>query len=414
MVYGIGCGLLARKKKARKVKYSWTGAAIVVLIFVLAVVSLLAYNADTRSKELERKLDLATAQIASMEKHIQNLSASVENASNVIEEQKTYISSLEYNNSKLEKSLEKANSELENKDKELKEKGQQLSALKTDINSTLDELKAYETRLNDRMNWFRENSNIDHFSDYKHFQDSLKSRCVKLEHGDCNINLACLSFVNSYKEGLEYKTDNETSGTSDALQNLESIISNKGGDCEDFSILFMAELNYLTGFCTEKNTNASFTGFVQGGSIFYVENSRTYYLKNTEKKQLPKEYENYYMACGNFPEAPNVETSSDVVGHCVVAFSPRPIASSKDVYSSLKDAILVEPQTGELVYDLRNDTEMLVPSNSTYGRYFLYLVVTDKDSYDFDGNSGEWKGFEDFLSFVKDRERELNPNAFIP
>lgn len=403
-------------KKLSREKKRWSLLVlVVVLVLLLVVVSYLAYESHSRAERLSKEFTLVKAQLTSLQERVQELSLSLKNASQEIQNQRKVIASLEKNNTDLQKQLEEKTYKLKVKEKELEKKNEQLSALQGDINRTLAELEEYEERLNERMQWFQDNSNINSFDDYYSFEKMLRSKCLQTAHGTCSINLACLSFVNTHEKGLSYKTDEETSQESDALQNLESILMNEGGDCEDFSLLFVSEINYLRGFCRSLGSDdLEFTGFVPGNGVFYVENSKAYYLANAEARSLPEEYNYYYIACGNFPEAPNVETNSDVVGHCVVAFSDEPITSSEDVYNSLRKAILVEPQTGEVLYDLRTDTEMYVPLNSTVGRkYFLYLVITNSDAYEFNEKSGDWKGFGDFLNFINEQKERLNPNAFI-
>jgi hypothetical protein len=317
--------------------------------------------------------------------------------------------------------LAQANADLAEASSTLAEKSDALSTVEGEVQNASAELDALEARLANRMAWFKQNADITPIPEYDRIRNALIVNCIQIRGSTCSIRLACLPFSNEYISKIVYRTDEELLGYADVIQNLTSIYYHKGGDCEDISLLDIAELNYLTGYCKEKTRTESpdivFEAWVSdpgsmGEYILTYNPDREYYYTERQAVLLPEEYKYYYMACGCF--APDSGISPDACGHCTLAFTTKEVKSTADVYGALKDALIVEAQSGELMYDLRYSHSMAVPADGdTPPLNYLYHLMTSEDIYDYPDVSYEvsgvnkWAGFADLLDTVRDKKAEL-------
>ena len=221
----------------------------------------------------------------------------------------------------------------------------------------------------------------------------MKNDCVNFDEDICEIKLSCLNYVNNEENEFSYQKDEK-----DHLLGLEEIYKQKGGDCEDYSTLAMAELNYLIDYCDDNKMNETlYIAFKdKDNKKHYVEFSENYYIEDAQDYEFY--LKDYYVVCGNF---------IDVGGHCLLGFSDIPI--NVDVYRSLKNAILIEPQTGEIKYDLRRDTVIKVPKKDYIEDFYIYLVYDNEDMYLFNlfGDEYKWMSYSNFATEVEDLKQNL-------
>lgn len=258
-----------------------------------------------------------------------------------------------------------------------------------EIEKTKDKLEDFERTVRESMKWFKENNDLNKTTKYEEIKKEL-GNCIVNQTGRgnrterCRIKLDCIHTTNKIN-GIKYETDEEATKKSDFLKSLDLIYSQKGGDCEDLSLLFTAEYNFLGDKCQE-------AGYVKED----IEAS-------TEDRIIDKA--GYmYTVCGSFdPE--KTQGFYQYVGHCVVALTESPIEDSEDIYETLKHATLVEPQTGEMMFQM--DTEQGITifkdDQAPDTAYHISTVITDSDLkiYYPWGEDVRWMGYQEFVKEVE-------------
>ncbi len=305
------------------------------------------------------------------------------NVSNLEQESKI----LENNFNALKKSydiLTKENLALKYLNAKIKEESVSLSAsikdTKIEIDQALEKLNDFETIVKSSINWFKENTNIENISDYVKIRDEL-SKCVKFG-ATCDIDLKCIYDVNK-RNNIRYEHDEDTTGKDDFLKDLKLIYKQNGGDCEDFSLLYRAEFNFLLNNCLQNYTR-----------------EQTYSIAVDPKTDRPFRIDEDYMyiICGTFDPK---KVIGNVAGHCLNALTKNPINSSLNIYPEISKSVMVEPQLGEFYGNLNSTGHIKIFDDGYIPNtlYYLYFVISDDDLYIFDPYSEkvEWKGYHDFL-----------------
>ena len=267
--------------------------------------------------------------------------------------------------------LQNANMALKNKSSELL---LQMQDSQADIDKTIDKLNNFEQTVKDSISWFKKNSNIVGIGEYNSTGEQLKN-CIK-RGASCKIDTSCIYQVNKFN-GIHYTDDLAATGKDDFLKDLKLIFYQKGGDCEDFSVLFNAEYNYLTDECLLNYTRKDIIPIV-------------------ENKEIAGNY--MYSVCGSFDPGKVVNNWG---GHCLNAISKNYIINASNVYDVLKDAELVEPQNGRYMGQLgvTSYTNIFDTGVNPTSGYRLDMVITPNDLYIFYayGDKITWRGYHDFL-----------------
>lgn len=358
-------------------KYTYL-SVIAILAIILLVFFISSHNTKQDLKE----------KIASLNTNLKQKDASIANLSAELDILKKKAGALSSQNSQ----LSAENAEL------LKE----FNNLLAEVEKTRNALDDFDRKIKSSLEWFNLNTNLDNLNDYSVVEKDLRTSCLKIDdEKKCWIRTSCLNYVNN-ESGFSYQYDNMTRSKEDSLQGLQEIYNNKGGDCEDFSLLAMAELNYLNSYCADKRgEETTYVAFTEAeGKKHFVEFTDQYYIKDAEDYTFY--LKNYYVACGNFPK-----NRWELYGHCLLAFSDIPLNES--VYDSLSNALLIEPQTGEIVFDLRRQSDIQVPKNSHVEGSFISLVFDSRDMYIFNVFDGKyrWKSYSMFSQDVTDLKKGL-------
>lgn len=252
------------------------------------------------------------------------------------------------------------------------------NAVQIEIEKASDKLAEFENTIKESITWFKQNRNIDNFKDYNLIKDEL-SACFELKD-KCKIDLTCIYNVNE-KNNFRYTEDDTALGKEDFLKDLGLIYNQKGGDCEDFSLLFRAEYNYLVEQCL-------------------VNFSRQQIVPVVEGKELDTNY--MYIICGVFDPGSVVKNWA---GHCLVSLTKHPINSSLDIYSNIKDSVLVEPQIGEFVSNMSEESPIKIFDNGMPPNtlHYVSMIITDDDLKIFYpyGDKIEWIGYAEFMQNSK-------------
>ena len=260
------------------------------------------------------------------------------------------------------------------------------SNLKVEVAETLSKIDSYEREIQSSLEWFNSNSILDKANE--NVLLNLNSNCKKTTSKVCQINLGCFHLVNSEFINYKYKDDLITSNISDKLQSISEFIKNKGGDCEDFSLFFKAEYNSLVNSCDGKKPSL-FAWIEKTSSRFWANFNETWYLQNATIKYLGEDNIFPIVVCGAIF---NPQTS-EVNGHCVLAFASKKIISAKDI-SILNSAELVEPQTGNYLGFIGADSGVFLVSEKTSSLSYINTLITDNDFFIYKNN--EWSNYGKF------------------
>jgi hypothetical protein len=350
---------------------------LVIGLLLMALVAVLI-SGSREKDELRMEIYALSSSVKQKDAQIVWLSAELEKAKN-------FASALSNQNSALSSDNQKMLEEF--------------NKLKSDAGVIKNELIDFEEKLKTSLEWFSLNSNLENIYELSPLSNDLKHSCVEIRDDYCRIKLSCLNFVNNEKNEFAYKFDNETK---EGLQGLQEMYKNKGGDCEDYSLLAVAELNFLLEYCSKKEINNTlFYGYEKkGGKKHFVESSKEHYINDAEDYFffLP----NYYVVCGTFPK-----NRWESYGHCMLGFSDAPLENG--VYESLSRALLVEPQTGEIKFDLRRNKTINIPENRPFEGDSIYLVFDSKDMYVFDSFNGKfrWLGYSELAERISSLKRRL-------
>ncbi len=288
-------------------------------------------------------------------------------------------------------SLEKKLLESSNQNTDLENEN---SILLEDYETIKNDLFNFKEVIKDLMDWFQQNSTINNIENINSTKSRLTNSCVYCENKYCYIKTTCIEYINERYLKLEYIPDLKTSGKEDNLQNLNHIVNDSvGGDCEDFSLLFTAQLRYLIDYViTEKNKIPIIEGVILSDTTKnYFIYGDWYYDKGVEEYKLEEGYIHPYVACGNLYDP----QSGEYNGHCVVMITDKEIKTPDDVHLSLFSSYLIEPQFGDLLEE--DDFENL----------YMVIIENDlfmKESILFDTpiiNEFKWYGYQTYLNKIK-------------
>jgi predicted nuclease with TOPRIM domain len=272
------------------------------------------------------------------------------------------------------------------------------SELKKETESLISKIDEYGKKIDESMKWFANNAELSNManSEKTTLKSDLEYECLDIEYDNCKIKTACLPLVNDVFHGLRYLQDISTYGKTDKLASLDEFIQNKGGDCEDYSLFYKAELNSLFSEC--KGKKIEIEAFVEspGSEKYFVNNRNNWYLKDVRPITVINE-RNIYPSVVCYLTEPKL-------GHCVIALSQYPINKTQDI-SNLNGAELVEPQDGSYVGMIRN--EFTMPTGYKLGINQIMIVITDNDLYSYDEENGKWIGYSDFKNEINGMKQRI-------
>ncbi len=296
---------------AKLVPKHWLYLLVVISVFLILSTVLLFQNLNSLQNDFvgyKEKMDL--------------------NYFNLVQENNLLLNDLNKKNNDLSQLQIKKNS-LENINRSIKD----------DLNTTLKKIDIYKKELTDSMQWFSKNSQLDYTDpnqkkiiqkidrakeviDWKDYGGEGESCVIRLEDSYFTNNLA---FLNSRELNLKYLPDSENFDKNDFLQPLTNFSRTKNGDCEDWSLLHVAELRYLYEKCEKEFADEILVGY----------NS---FLPNDEN------YNKFYVVCGTFT---HYDTGEEY-GHCVTLLTYKEISSLADL-NNMQSGVFIESQTGEQI-----------------------------------------------------------------
>ncbi len=233
----------------------------------------------------------------------------------------------------------------------------------------LSEGRTMGGEIKDAIAWFSDNSQITQ----DEILDELE-RCVERSGDSCQVDTACIQRVNKFSMGIRYIQD-----IKDRLESIVDFYTNKGGDCEDFSLFYKAEFNTIADSCGDVTIT---TWDKAGDETRDLDNEGEWQARGTFTEY--EGFEHAYAVCGKILD-PN---TGKVNGHCIVALSDKKVEGDPSV---LEGAVLIEPQNGQSRGLLGEDIKLGDRSAESY----IYLIMTDDDELvEKDGN---WISYSQLL-----------------
>ncbi len=252
--------------------------------------------------------------------------------------------------------------------------------LQKSVNKTIQKINNFYSQLNKTTEWFRMNSDIDHFQNLKlwlgHYLNNYCVRTGKVTE----IDTACIAyFVNQEQFHIGYFSNNSTL----KFQSLPEFYRRKGGDCKGFSMFYKAEWNEILDYLNKRKINLSnvvIKSFVEGDGNTAIGFSTSWILTHAEAKKIDG-YVYPSVVCGLFKDY-----GTDF-GHCVIALSKKPVSNLEDIENS----ILIEPQSGEFLGKF-GEVASLEPQRSDDT---IWLIITDNTLFQYDTS---WRSLYDLSS----------------
>jgi hypothetical protein len=280
---------------------------------------------------------------------------------------------------------------------------QEYVVLKNEANQTIQKINNYEKELQDSMDWFGANATLS--EKQKNLLLQLKSNCRTKTSKSCEINLGCIFLINSEFQNYKYIDDEVTSNEIDKLQSIEEFVSNKGGDCEDYSLFFKAEFNSLVNECRDNNLEIKLIAWedFKTTSKLWLNNSKTWYFDNAKVVDIENSFAN--IVCGNMYD-PNSER---VNGHCVIAFTKNKINSILDL-GLLNEAVLVEPQSGKYLGVVNTTSNIFLVTNNYFlnnsyiNTSYINTIITDNDFFLFSEVENVWQSYGGFAKELQEKQ----------
>ncbi len=356
---------------------------VIIIIFLLINIFFVSQQKELLEKNFSEYQSKTSQEINFFEKEINSLEKNIfelENEKNILQ---LNLEQLTINYNDLEITKNQLN--------------QDYFLLKEEVDSTIQKIDSYEKEIQDSMEWFKTNSTLS--EKQRNILLNLKTNCLTQKKDSCEINIACFDLINSEFNNFFYKDDDITSNSFDKLQSIEQFVSNKGGDCEDFALMFKAEYNSLIANCVEQKKEIVLFTWVHGKEKYWLNNSSTWYFENAKKVFLEKNYFYPTIVCGNIYDL----QSQKVNGHCVIAFAKQKIISISDL-NELNNAPIIEPQNGFYLGKINSDSNInLIDFKKSDS--FISVVITDDDYFLY--SNDHWNNYSEFKKQLHEKKESL-------
>lgn len=290
------------------------------------------------------------------------------------------------------------------------------SGLQNQSTNLAKELDDFNNRLDQALMWYKSNAKLNSSEEENNTKFYLRKHCVEVQSNQCRIQLACLWNTNAERMTLLYKTDDVNWNVEDKILSLVDFLGNRGGDCEDFSLFFKAEINYLKDMCEGKPVVLEAWKVPDDGPrqahqrheiVYYLSLGETrWYIKDVDVFDIEGfEYAN--IVCGIMSDL----KSEDLGGHCMIAFTQKEIVSNEDL-AALDGAYIIEPQDGSFAGNLNSpNSQIYMIDRTTYDAWEEYwntndtdmelfqyvdMVITDSDVHMYNNNSDSWDSYAQY------------------
>lgn len=280
--------------------------------------------------------------------------------------------------------------------------------LESTINKTKYDAVSFKKEIEESMSWFNNNAKIERSASVEwqnKISQKLERSCIQTFSNTCRINLVCLGFINEMQLGLHYIDDIETSNENDKLQTIKDFIIHNGGDCEDYSLFYKAEMNYLLDVCEKRNADNIYLQSMSYSNDktdrFFVENEKEWYLDYAKDHLLPKGYVVPNIVCGH------MFVNNELTGHCVIAFTKEEIITINDL-KLLTGAPIIEPQEGSYLGIVGEDVFLI--DQAFGGEQTIFEIITNNDLFLY-SDQNEWVSYQTLIDRIDISMNELKAHT---
>jgi len=370
---------------------------------IIGVLAILLFFFAATTLILWMKIDILSSNIVQLSKAVNERDIVIQNANSNITYANTVIANMKSNITKrneiimiLQERLNESYSDVENLSATLSERETELFELRSEINSVITSVETLNSNINDSIKWFKDNSLLP-VSLSKEYH-SLKSDCVLEDSNDAAVNLGCIPNTMDYAFDFNYRNDL----SNDRLYTLDEMVSNSGGDCEDYSLFLKAFLNSVKSDYRDSDS-IDVIGWEDdpgSGEWFFVTPKKQWGYKDAKAHDFGNLRElTPYMIC----YITEFDASNDTkIGHCTVALSRLDrISNYTDLYR-LEGSELFEPQSGNYMGTIGNEITICRQGDEGCedNPGSAMLVITDSDLYNF--ADSEWSSYGMWQENTKD------------
>ena len=284
------------------------------------------------------------------------------------------------------------------------------SNLKEETSSLITSVEEYQKEIQESLEWYKTNSLLDNSKEQNAVKRQIDNNCYDFDGGDCYIKLGCFYLINSEKLDLEYSYDEYNYNKEDKLSSISQFLQNKGGDCEDYSLFFKAEYNYVKDKCKDKNIileGWKYSEEKDRTTNYWLNFQKSWYLEDVTKVEFTG-YIFPNIICGNFYDS----IVGEISGHCMIAFSNKEIKDISDL-EYLDGSYIIEPQDGSFQGNLNRENSNVYLLNKHvvwYDNYiysYVYSVINDNDYFLFNEEKLDWDSYSAFNHKLMVKKNQL-------
>ncbi|MBT4540121.1 hypothetical protein HOC35_01280 [Candidatus Woesearchaeota archaeon] len=380
------------KIKEEKVRYSYQRSNYIILIVLMICLISLGvglFYIQAQHKQLK-----------------ENYNSLDQEYSDYKETTETSLVSLSENLTAIEKEKQEVQSSLGNIEQKHKKLTERHDLLIEEVKKTIGKINVYQDEIEDSMEWVKDNSEIKNEKIEYYLRPG---NCYKITEHTCRIKTGCFFFINKERLGLNYMYDYVTSNEVDQLQSIQEFLGNKGGDCEDYSLFYKAEFNYILDQClkngVDRFTIEAWQGSEDPEETYGVEYSNMWYIQGGTDIDLEKGYIYPNIVCGYLYDF----VRGSISGHCIIGFTKEKIENINDL-ELLNNAPLIEPQNGIYLGKVNDESSNIFLINEKNHKElysYINIVITDNDLYLFSDEYKEWLGYSIFNEELAETKNAL-------
>lgn len=261
-----------------------------------------------------------------------------------------------------------------------------------DFQEFKEEINNYIEVIEDKMTWFKNNSIITN----TRTQRDLRT-CIECTRKECVIKIACVNvYVNRTRLDLKYDLEYK-----DTLQDIDSFIETKKGDCKEFSLIFGAQIRYLIEYIeSQEKTPVIETIITKEGATNYKIYGNWVYSEDIDGYPLEKDYFYPYVVCGEIYD-PNKQ---EIGNHCLIAITNKQIKTVLNI-KNLDNAYLIEPQNAFFVDKIKYEDGIFFGENNNQTK--IHVVITEEDiflndRFVYNEDNYKWHNYKDFYEELQE------------
>lgn len=356
-----------------------------VVLFILSGVLFVQNNQlQQKTEVMQTSLDSADAEFNELQNNLEG-----------------EISSLRAENVELQSKLEHVEKGAEELNQSYQSLEENFDEVNTQVQDVFRKTEILKKEINESIHWFKDNTNLSGVDRGDILLKNLRARCIEIRSKTCTIKLSCLFLVNDDDMKYHYIDDILATEEYDKLLSLEEFAENKGGDCEDYSLFFKAEMNELINICKEQGAeNIEIEAMVLSSNPnvkYFLDFNEYWYLEQIKGHDLSEGFIHPNVVCGTF----YFEEDDELGGHCVIGFTTKEVMEIDDL-SIFDGAPIIEPQNGMYYGNLTMAEDRIYYENKK-----MSIIISDEDMFIFSEEFQEWVSYHSLYEEVSLAQEQL-------